>query len=107
MVTSVGQMLSDALRREGGYTDNPSDSGNWFKGKLVGTNYGITGATLAAYLRRDVTEADVRAMSADTARAIYSANYLAGPGINRLPDAVQLLFGVEHWPAPRCRRYRA
>ncbi|WP_374632824.1 glycoside hydrolase family 108 protein [Ferrovibrio sp.] len=78
--------ITEILRAEGGYTDDPADKGNWFKGRLVGTNRGITGETLSAWLGRDVTAEDVRSISEDLAREIYETRYLKKPGIDALPE---------------------
>ena len=65
---------------EGGYTDDANDSGNWTGGKigvglLVGTNHGISAPVLSDYLKRPVTVADMKNLTADTAKAIYIKNY--------------------------------
>lgn len=89
------------LRHEGKFTSHSSDKGNWYKGKLVGTNYGITGATLAKWLRRDVTMDDVKNMTEEEAREIYETNYLTGPRIHTLPEPPQTLvldMSVNHGP---------
>jgi len=69
-----------SARHEGGYTNNPNDAGNWTGGKvnsgvLVGTNWGIAAPTFASYLNRIPTVADMKNMSASTAKAIYKINF--------------------------------
>lgn len=66
---TAAQLLDDLLRREGGYTDHPADTGG-------PTKYGITLATLASWRGHPVTAADVRALSEIEARAIYTKLYL-------------------------------
>ena len=60
--------VSLVLRSEGGFADNPLDSGG-------ATNFGITRATLSNWLRHPASVADVQALSVDTATAIYQASY--------------------------------
>lgn len=56
---------------EGGYSNSTTDPGNYYNGKLIGTNHGVTARTYAGYLGRDVTVDDVKNMSYDTALKIY------------------------------------
>lgn len=51
------------LAHEGGYSNHPSDPGG-------PTNFGITLAVYRQYVKRNVTAAEVRAMSAEEAKAI-------------------------------------
>ena len=59
------------LKSEGGYQNNPNDSGNWvggFKsGKLVGTKYGIA----AKYFPNE----DIKNLTLDRAKEIYYENF--------------------------------
>jgi len=41
----LDSILDLVLKLEGGYQNSPNDSGNWFRGELLGTNYGITPKT--------------------------------------------------------------
>lgn len=68
------------LKTEGGFTIDPDDNGNWTGGRkgvgvLVGTNYGITAADLAAHLGHIPTVSDMKFISLDVVKAIYSRNY--------------------------------
>ena len=63
-------LLTDILRREGGYVDHPADRGG-------PTKFGITHATLREWRGRPVTRDDVRALTEEEARAIYRARYVA------------------------------
>jgi len=74
------RMIDVVLDREGGFSNRASDKGG-------PTNYGITQATLSAWLGRAASVADVQAMTRQTATAIYVANYLAAPGIGYIADA--------------------
>lgn len=65
---------------EGGYTDNPDDNGNWTgaakgKGKLIGTNLGITAWELKAFLGHMPTVQDMKNLSHSDAAAIFKSKY--------------------------------
>jgi len=76
----VDQRMIDAvLDRESGFSHRGSDKGG-------PTNYGITQATLSAWLGRAASVADVQGITRQTAVAIYAANYLAAPGIGYIAD---------------------
>ena len=81
-MADIDSMLDEIITREGGYVNNPNDPGG-------PTKYGITQATLSAYLGRPAGVADVQGLDQATAKAIYAANYLRKPGIDKLPDLIQ------------------
>lgn len=60
---------------EGGYQNDPRDSGNYYNGNLIGTNWGISAPTLASYLGRDPSVSDMKSLSRKTAEQIYRVNY--------------------------------
>lgn len=60
--------LNRVLKDEGGYSNDPSDSGG-------ATNYGITIADYRLYINKQGTPNDVRNMSVDEAKAIYKSKY--------------------------------
>lgn len=94
MTRSVDSMISDIIRREGGFVDHPADRGG-------PTNYGITHKTLARYLGRDVTSRDVRGLSRELAAEIYRRAYFLEPRIDALPASIRaFLFdsAVNHGP---------
>lgn len=79
---------------EGGWSDHPADPG----GK---TMYGITQATLSAYLGRPATVAEIRTLSKAQATAIYRDCYWKRVGGDQLPPGVDLCvydFGVNSGP---------
>jgi len=74
---------------EGGYSNAPTDRGNYLGGVLVGTKYGITGATLAAHRGvKSVTAAQVKAMSRHEAEDIYRRSYWSQAGGDILPPGL-------------------
>lgn len=84
---TVDELVSDVLRREGGYVNDPDDPGG-------ATKYGITIGTMRRF-KVDVTGdgvvdiRDVKALTPDRAAAIYKAEYFEGPRIAELPETIQ------------------
>lgn len=60
---------------EGGYQNDPRDSGNYYMGNLIGTNWGISAPTLAAYLGRTPSKTEMQNLSRQTAEHILKINY--------------------------------
>lgn len=60
--------LTEVLKHEGGYVDHPADPGG-------ATNRGITLATLSDWRGRNVTKAEVKALTRAEAAEIYRARY--------------------------------
>jgi lysozyme family protein len=60
---------------EGGYQKDPNDSGNWYKGVLLGTNWGIAAPTLARFLGRTPTIYEMKNLSRATAELILKRNF--------------------------------
>lgn len=95
MRKTVDDLISDVLRREGGYVNHPADRGG-------PTKYGITQDTLAAWLGRPASVDDVKALDEDTAREIYAQRYYHAPRIDSLPEIVRpILFDVAVNSGPR------
>lgn len=84
---SVEEIAREIVAREGGYVNDPDDPGG-------ATKYGVTLATLRG-LGIDLdgdgrsTVADVRALSAAQAQAIFVEHYFNRPRIAELPREVQ------------------
>lgn len=84
---TVEQIAAQIVAREGGYVNDPDDPGG-------ATNHGVTIGTmrrLGVDVNGDgrVDVADVRALSRAQAARIYVDHYLRGPGLDRLPQALQ------------------
>lgn len=95
----INAMIDDILRREGGFVDNPDDSGG-------PTKYGITIATLSRYIGRTASRSEVENLSEDVAREIYEKNYYIAPHIDQLPESIQpFIFdcAVNHGPRQAIR----
>lgn len=72
-------ILEEILRREGGYVDHPMDRGSC-------TNFGITLHTLSDWRGRQVSCADVAALTRAEALQIYHAIYVSVPQFERIAD---------------------
>lgn len=83
MNTAMEELITDVIRREGGYVNHASDRGG-------PTNFGITQATLARWRKVPVSADDVRNMSEDEAHNIYRAWYFKG--FENVTDAKTLAF---------------
>ena len=60
---------------EGGYQIDPRDDGNYYGGVLIGTNWGVSAPTFAAYLGRAPLKAEMQNMSRALAEKILKAAY--------------------------------
>jgi lysozyme family protein len=76
---TVDQLISDIIRREGGYSNRAADRGG-------PTNWGITQATLAAWRGAPVSAEDVQRLTQKEAREIYLARYVLDPGFDAIRD---------------------
>lgn len=72
------------FKHEGGYVDHPRDPGS-------ATNMGITIFTLKEWRGRDVTKAEVKALTKAEATQIYEARYWLPLNCHNLPDGWDLI----------------
>ncbi len=79
-------IIDGVLKWEAGYQNNPKDKGNFYEGKLVGTNLGISAPTLAKYLGRTPTSEDMKNLTKEEAKKIYKTNYYDRYKIDQLPE---------------------
>lgn len=79
---AVEFMIRDLIKREGGYVNDPNDSGG-------PTKYGITQRTLSAWREVSCSVSDVKNLTEDEALAIYRAEYYLLPRIDALPVSLQ------------------
>jgi lysozyme family protein len=66
---------------EGGYTNDPSDSGG-------ATNLGITIKDYRMYIKKDATPDDVKTLTVAQAKSIYKSKYWDAIGCDALPAGV-------------------
>jgi len=69
------------LKHEGGFVNHPKDPGGM-------TNLGVTRSAWEAYLNRDVTEAEMRALTPETVKPFYKAMYWDKIKGDQLPSGV-------------------
>src|SRR6185312_10391747 len=81
MKQNYNDCLQRVLKDEGGYTNDPNDSGG-------PTNFGITIADYRKYINKNGTAEDVKSMSVDEAKIIYKARYWDALGCDKLPSGV-------------------
>jgi len=81
MKSNYNDCLQRVLKDEGGYTNDPNDSGG-------PTNFGITIADYRKYINKNGTAEDVKSMSVDEAKIIYKARYWDALGCDKLPSGV-------------------
>jgi lysozyme family protein len=86
-MTSVKDIATEIVAREGGFVNDPDDPGG-------ATNHGVTIHTmrrLGIDVNRDtrIDERDVRALSREQAVEIYLEHYYKRPGIAGLPEPLQ------------------
>jgi lysozyme family protein len=97
--------------QEGGFQRITSDGGNWTggrpgRGQLIGTNIGISAPTLADWLGRIPTVAEMEELSPETAAAIYERDFATPLSVEQLsPAAALMLFdcSVQHGVAGTVR----
>lgn len=71
----------DALiEREGGFSNDPADRGNWYLGKLEGTMWGVTAAEAYAFGYTGQMQSMPRAMAIE----IYKARYWKRPKFDQI-----------------------
>lgn len=87
------KLLPSVFKAEGGYSDDPTDTGNFIGGDtsstLVGTNHGISADVLSEYLKRPATAEDMKSLTKDKAKEIYEKVFYTDMGIDKLPKDVQ------------------
>jgi lysozyme family protein len=76
--------LGAVLRFEGGFSDNPHDPGG-------PTNLGVTLASLSGAWGRAATVAELKALTAEQAGAVYQACYWRAARCSELPEGLDLM----------------
>ena len=74
-------IIGEIIDREGGYTNHPADTGG-------PTKYGITIKTLGNWRKAPVTVEDVKNLTIEEARQIYSHLYITTPSFDKLPTSM-------------------
>ncbi len=79
---NVDDILTDIIQKEGGFVSHPRDGGG-------PTCYGITIGTLSQYYGRKATIDEVKNLSIETAKEIYSREYYYKPMFHTIPELIQ------------------
>lgn len=79
------KLIDSVFKAEGGYSTDKNDTGNYYQGKFVGTNHGISAPVLAEKLGRAPTVADMKALTKDEARKIAGEQYYDKFSLDKLP----------------------
>ncbi|KWN97499.1 glycoside hydrolase family 108 protein [Burkholderia ubonensis] len=80
---NLAAKIDALIGREGGFSNNPNDRGNWYLGKLEGTMWGVT----AAEARANGYAGPMQSMPRATAVEIYEARYWTRPQFDQV-DAI-------------------
>ncbi|MBU9380541.1 glycoside hydrolase family 108 protein [Burkholderia gladioli] len=80
---NVTAKIDALIGREGGFSNDPNDRGNWYLGKLEGTMWGVT----AAEARANGYLGAMKDMPRATAAAIYESRYWSRPKFDQI-DAI-------------------
>jgi len=77
------------IKHEGGFTDDPRDLGNRLPdGRPGSTNLGVTQRAWEAYIGRQVTHEEMKALTPDQVNPFYKAKYWDAVRADDLPDGV-------------------
>lgn len=81
-----GEFCADTLMaHEGGLSMDRTDRGNWFKGQLIGSKFGVTAAALASYRgTKTITAPQMAALTKDEAVQVALSDYYERPKIDDL-----------------------
>lgn len=93
-MASFDPIFNLTLNHEGGFQKFANDSANYVNGKLIGTNRGISAIAYYEFYKKTPTEADMKALTKEQAKAIYKTNYwdkINGDKINN-QSVAELMF---------------
>jgi lysozyme family protein len=82
-MTDFDDCLSITLREEGGFVDDPQDSGGM-------TNLGVTRRVWEAWTHQPASEADMRALTSAAVAPLYRAQYWNAVVGDQLPSGIDL-----------------
>jgi lysozyme family protein len=89
--------IAKVVKEEGGYQSGSADAGNYFKGKLLGTKFGITPNAYFSYYKKEPVQDTIKNLTVDQAVPIYKKNYwdkIRGDEIKNDSVADLLLFVI-------------
>ena len=74
-MANANDSIPQVIKEEGGWQKQPQDAGNYFKGKLIGTKYGITPNAYFGYYKKEPSEDTIKNLTVSQAVPIYKINY--------------------------------
>lgn len=86
---SKDKLIDSVFKAEGGYSTDKDDAGNYYNGKFIGTNHGISAPTLAKKLGREPTVEEMKDLTKSEAKQIAGEEYYDRFSIDLLPKEVQ------------------
>ena len=87
--SNVERILKKIIANEGGFQNDPDDTGNYAGDELVGTNWGITPQALATFRGvpvEDITMDDMMNLTENEAMDIYAQDYFYKPGYDKIEN---------------------
>ena len=84
MKKNISTWLGIVLKNEGGFVNDPDDSGG-------ATNKGITIGTLSSHLRREASIDDVKNISDEQVESIYKKSYWSKVLADKLPTGLDVV----------------
>jgi len=87
--SNVQRILERIVANEGGFQNDPDDTGNYAGSALVGTNWGITPQALASYRGvsvEDISVDDIKNLTEKDAMEIYAQDYYYRPGYDKIEN---------------------
>lgn len=84
-MADFNEILQKTFHLEGGFQNDPKDTGNICGGKVIGTNRGISAIAYSAYIGRCSSVAEVQAITPEIAGKVYKKLFwdkLRGDDIN-------------------------
>ena len=103
-MADLAKVLAFTFAQEGGYQNDSADNGNWTGGRVgvgrqIGTNHGISAATLAHWHAGPVGPADMMGLTLADATAIAAALFANPLRVHDLPAGVDLMVFEQGWGA--------
>lgn len=99
MIDNFARCLGAVLLHEGGYVNDPQDTGG-------ATNLGVTQSSLGDWLGRAATIDEVKALTPESVSGLYRQNFWMPPGCDPLPSGLDYMVfdaSVQHGPARAAR----
>ena len=85
MKTTFSEIISEVLKAEGGYVDDPDDKGG-------ATNYGVTQATFSAFIGRDASKDEIKDMQEGDAIECYEEMFWKKSKLDQFVDGLKHIY---------------